>query len=233
MAKRTKTLAVMALALACGAVLYARRVPSVERAAEHAAREPEHAASPVHADPAEPRAAPAPDPVCGAGHVLVGGACRPRDPVTQGAYSAAELAKFDAMRATPYIGRHNYFVPAVLTPAEAAKRQLLAARMASLREAIKARQASEAEIEEFFQYRLRLVGYKMQLVTYMHVQAGGPISKHDPELSADDITDPGVRERYDALAAETNAIFEEQKRARLDHGLPAETFLSLAEPFPP
>src|SRR5690348_11367772 len=115
MSMRTKMLAVAALVLAGGAVLALRHAP-----APASLRAPEP--STVHAERARsPAPATSIIPALGPGALP-----------TERAYSDAEMARFDALRASPYVARNNWLVPQKLTPVESARRKFLTARMAVL-----------------------------------------------------------------------------------------------------
>jgi hypothetical protein len=163
---------------------------------------------------------------CGSDHAASEeGLCHPIDPQTGQVYDEEALRSFDEMRASPFVARGNDLVPRILTVAEARSRQELLDRMNALADLITRRAASSAQIEEYFTFRGRLTHYRMQILSYQHASGGGRISRHDPALDPDEITDPEVRARYAALDAEARADFAQWSRARQAHGLPPHDYL--------
>jgi hypothetical protein len=164
---------------------------------------------------------------CGKDHLPAdGGLCRPVDGLTGAAYAEEQLLKFDEMRASPYVAKSNYFVPQMLTVAEARSRRDLFAQMNSLADLITNHQATADQIEEFFRFRERLTHYRMQILSYQHASAGGRTSPSDPALDPNEITDPELKARYTALDTEQKTDFQQWTRARAALGLPPQTYLT-------
>jgi hypothetical protein len=171
-----------------------------------------------------------PAAVCGPEYLATGdGRCLPLNGKSGQAYSDEELERFDVMRATPYVAENNYFVPKVLTAAEAASRRALFQRMNHLADLISRREASAEQLDEYFQFRARLTHYRMQILSYQYVLSGGKLSPHDPSVDPEELTDPDLRARYLALDAEAKTDFHQLTVARRAQGLPAQEYLSPPE----
>lgn len=219
-----------ALALAVGAVVVQRGAAGRRTSVAAGAVELEGGSTTV-APASEARAATvAPPADCGPDFVAdQSGLCRPVMPGSQSPYDDATLAAFEEMRHSPFVARTNLLVPARLTPAEATKKRALLQRQNALADRITAGAASAPEIEEYFTFRSDLTEQKLQILAFQHAAAGGRISRRDPVLEAEAITDPELKRRFAAVVAERDADDEQHARAREALGLPGRVYAAEAE----
>jgi hypothetical protein len=198
----------------------ARPAPGV-RVEDLAVEAKEGAGAPLEA-PVETGRAETADQGCEAGYRGIdGNRCEPLQ--ADGApYSSAQLAKFRKMVESQLVSKANFLVPRTLSVDDTRKEARELARAKALAELVHARRATEDEIDEYFNFRERVVAFRMQILTYLHAETGGAVKYQDPDLDPDKITDPILGDYHRRLTSEAHRDYLGRKKARKDHGLPEE-----------